>query len=308
MSETEIVTDDVAPEQETPEPTGQEKPSTILDAPEKEVASPADWPEDWRQKLAGDDETYLKQLGRYKSPQDVAKALKAAQTKISAGNAKEPLAEDADEATVAAWRKDNGIPEKPDGYFEALNSGVVFGDEDKPILSDFMAQAHEMNAPPAMVDKFVSWYFGQQEQVIAAQSEADHQRGIAMEESLRAEWGNEFRAQKGAIANFLDSAPTAEDGTSLKDMLIGARFADGTKVLGQPDMVRWLASMANDANPAGFVAPAGGGSQAASVDDEISAIQKTMRENRAAYDKDTKMQERYRVLLEAREKLSSRAA
>ena len=58
--------------------------------------------------------------------------------------------------------------------------------------------------------------------------------------------------------------------------------------------------------PAGFVAPAGSGSQADSVAEEVAKIEKYMRENRAAYNKDAKAQERLRTLYDAQEKLASR--
>ena len=59
-------------------------------------------------------------------------------------------------------------------------------------------------------------------------------------------------------------------------------------------------------NPAGVVVPGSHADPSKGVDDEISTIEKTMRTNRSEYNRDEKMQARYRELLGAREKLKPR--
>lgn len=276
-------------------------------AEDKQSAAPADFPEDWRQKLAGEDEKALKRLERFKSPKDVFTAYRALEAKMSSGEVKSSLPDDASEEEIAAYRKDHGIPETPDGYLEALPSGVVVGDDDREMMNSFLEKVHAKNASPEFVSEAIDWYYQTQEESIAAQAEADKQRRQEAEEELRAEWGAEYRSNINSIKAFLETAPASEDGTALSELLLGARLADGTPLGDHPSALRWLAKLADEANPAGFVAPGVAGNQADTIESEITEIEKTMRTNRKAYDKDQKMQERYLQLLDARDKLKQRA-
>jgi len=272
--------------------------------PEKVIAP--DWPDDWRDKLAKGDDKARKRLDRFQSPADVMKSWQELERRMSSGEVKAKLPDNATEEQIAAWRKDNGIPDKPDGYLEKLPNGLVIGDEDKPILEGYLARVHGKNASPEIVADTVAWYYAQQEETIAAQAEADKAYGRQSEDALRAEWGGEYRANVNSVMSFLKTAPADDNGTPLSDLLMGARMADGTLFGSNPAALRWLARLANDANPAGFVAPGAGGSQIDAINTELDTIRKAMRENRAAYDKDEKMQERFRTLLLAQEKLSAR--
>jgi len=318
MAEEEVVqetaevdaADQASADKVTPDGSNEDvAPKTVMeDTSDKPAAAPADWPEDWRSKLAGDDAKALKAFERFKSPNDMAKSLLEAQKKISSGATRPQLAEGATEEQVAEYRKALGVPDTPDGYLEKINSGLVIGDDDKPLLESFLASAHGKNAPPEFVESALEWYYDLQEKQTAEQSAADSEAKRNGEDALRAEWGGEFRANINAITAFLDTAPTTEDGTPLKDLLMGARLSDGTALGNHPDALRWLSNMASESNPAGFVSPGAGGSQAQSVDDEIASIQKVMRSDRATYDKDPKMQARLLTLLDAQAKLSARAA
>ena len=284
---------------------------TLLDGGGKEdtgVAAPADWPEDWRAKLAGGDDAALKRMERYKSPVEVARALIAAQTRIASGELTTKLPADATEAQVAEYRKANGIPEKAEGYLEKLPNGLVIGEDDKPIVASFLASMHGKNVAPEVVGEAISWYYKVQEAQIADRKKADAEFRLKSEDALRAEWGADYHSNRNSARAFLDTAPPSEDGTPFRDLLLKARLGDGTAFGDNPAAMKWLARLAAEANPAGFISPGAGGSQADSVDEEIRKIEGLMRTDRAAYNRDTKMQERYRQLLRAQEKLSSRAA
>lgn len=272
------------------------------DAPEKEIAP--DWRDDWREKMAGGDAKELARLQRFKSPIDVYKSARELERKMSSGEVKAKLADNATEEQIAAWRKDNGIPEKPDGYLEKLPKGLVIGDADKPLIEGFLNSVHGKNAPPEVVAEAIDWYYRTQEEAVAAQVAADTEFRTTATDALRAEWGGEFRANINSITAFLDAAPPADDGTPLKGLLMDARLGDGTRLGDNPAALKWLAGLAAEANPAGFVAP--GASQIEGVQTEKAKIEKYMAENRTAYFKDEKMQARYRQLLDAEEKLSSR--
>ncbi len=76
---------------------------------------------------------------------------------------------------------------------------------------------------------------------------------------------------------------------------------DGRAVANDPDMMRALITWAKEINPVGTVVPSGG-DQTGAIETEIDKIRQVMRTDRRAYDKDEKMQERFRQLLEARDK------
>lgn len=315
----ETITDDTADaadaaEQETTQGAGadaaseakDEKAGTLLEGAEHgDPAKPQDWPEDWRDKLAAGDEKLKGRLDRFKSPQDILKSYTALEAKLSSGKVKEDLPDDATEEQVAEYRKANGIPETPDGYLEALPDGLVIGDEDKDMVAAFAESAHKMNADPKFVASAINWYQETKEQQIAAQAEADRDFAAKAADTLRAEWGSEFRANLQAAKNFVEAAPVDDDGTPLKDLLFNARLGDGTPLGNNPAVLKWLAQMANDANPAGFVSPAQGGNQAQSVSDEIASIEKTMREKPNEYWKDKSMQDRLQKLYDAQERLGA---
>lgn len=272
---------------------------------EDKVVAP-DWREDWRDLMAGGDEKERKRLDRFRSPVDVYKSNRELEKKLSSGDVKAKLAADATPEQIAAWRKDNGIPEKPDGYLEKLPSGLVIGDDDKPMLEGYLAEVHGANASPEVVAKTLDWYYRQQDVAAAAQADADKAFKQSAEDALRAEWGAEYRGNVNSIMSFLDAAPPTDDGSPLKGLLMGARLSDGTLLGNNPTALKWLASLAQEANPAGFVAPSAGTSQADSVAAEIAKIEGIMRTDRRAYDKDEKMQARLRDLYDAQEKLARR--
>ena len=73
-----------------------------------------------------------------------------------------------------------------------------------------------------------------------------------------------------------------------------------------PDVKRFLLSLALINNPAGVVVPASSGDMAKGVNDRIGEIEKLMRENRKEYNKNEEVQAEYRRLLEAREAMAKR--
>lgn len=289
------------------DPPTSAAPSTTIGDPSDKKDGPGDWPSDWRKRASGDDEDFAKRLDRYRSPEDALKALREAQDKIRSGQTKDELPKDATDEQKAAWRERNGIPDKPEGYLEKLPEGLVIGEADKPLAESFLQAAHEQNMPPEMVGMALDWYYKTQEGQTAAQVQADADAWKSAEDQLRSEWGEEYRLNSNSLSAFLDA--TAPEGVEdFKAALFGARLPDGTKLGGNPAMLKWLLGVANEINPAGFTAPGSGTSQLSAVEDEIGTIEKTMRENPQKYYGDQKMQDRYRELLDAQEKLSSRAA
>lgn len=265
-----------------------------------------DWPDDWRDKASGGDEKLAKVVERYRSVPDMAKALAAAQQKIRSGELRPTLTDNASDEEVAEYRKAHGIPESPEGYLENLPDGLVVGDEDKEAVNSFLKSVHGKNASPDVVASALDWYYKQQDEAEARQTEADKEYRQKANDELRAEWGTEYRSNINAIASFLDAAPSDEEGNSLKDLLFGARLADGTPLGDNPAAMRWLAQVAHESNPGHFVSPGVGGQKIEAIEDEIKSIEGKM--GTPEYTKDEKMQERLRTLYAAQEKLKARAA
>lgn len=263
-----------------------------------------DWPDDWRDKVksSDDDDKYL---GRLKSVPDLAKSYVAAQKKIeelraSSGKIATPP-KDATEEQMAEFRKEAGIPEKPEEYLASLPDGLIIGDDDKALYEKYAKGMHEQNIPAAYGPGLVNLAVQMAEDQAAQQAEADkifEQQSI---EEMRGEFGAEYKAQMNAATNFMELAPEG-----VKENVFGARLADGSLAGNNPDFLRWIIGLANEANPAGFVQPGDGGSQEQSISDELAEIAKYRRENRAAYYKDENMQARERQLIEAQQKLQAK--
>jgi hypothetical protein len=255
----------------------------------------ADWAEDWRTKLAG--EKPDKQLERMASPKDVYNSWKALQSKLSSGELKSTLPKDAKPEDVAKWRTENGIPEKHTDY--KMPDGVVVGDADKPLIDLFLQDMHGKNASPEMVQTAVASYYKIQEQQAAAIAEADVSHKDEMENTLRAEWGAEYRGNVNAITSMLSTAPGG-----IKDKILSARMADGRAIMNDPDVLRWFATTSRELNPVATVVPSGG-DQMGAITDELAGIEKLMGNRSSEYWKGPKadaMQARYRTLVAARDR------
>jgi len=281
---------------------GSEKTLTLVDDPGPDDDSKTGtWPEDWRQRIAGEDEKALKRLARYGSPADVGKALLEAQNKLASGKHKqsaEAPPEGASEEELTAWRKENGIPETPDGYMDALPDGLVIGDDDKAILDSFLAQAHATNRSPADVAGVMDWYVGMQEQLAEEQQKADAEFRLGSRDELRDEWGADYKSNINMISGAFVDAPEG-----LRDSIMGARMPDGSLLGDNVAAVQWLSGLGRQLNPAAALLPSDGQGGIASIDEEIASIEKMMKNNRKAYNADTKIQERYRELVAARDRI-----
>jgi len=261
------------------------------------------WPDDWQTKLARGDEKIAKQLSRYTSPEAMAEALIAAQNRIRSGELKSALPKNAKPEELAQWRKDNGIPEAADKYDLKFESGLVIGEEDKPVIDGFLKAAHDQNYTPEQAKNAIEWYYKEQERQTEQRLQRDDQQRTETVDALNNEWGRDYRRNINMIEGLLSKFPD-----SVRDQLKGGRLADGTAIFNHPEILRGFAALALEANPAGTLVPSGSGDPAKSVEEEIEKIEKSMRENRTAYNKDEKMQAKYRELLVAREKLAKRAA
>lgn len=268
--------------------------------PDKPVVG--DWPDDWREKLAGGDEKMLARLKRFASPANVLKSWRELETRVSAGEFKKSLPPNATEEQVAAWRKENGIPEAPEGYFDALD-GTVIGEADKPIVAEFMDLAHKSNLPPAQVKQTLDWYYATQERLAQEQAERDTAYRAQSVEELRGEYGGEFKRNFTDLKAWVGSA-----GDEVADLFFGARLPDGSLLGDNPAVLKWMIGQMREISPLSTVVPSNTGNPAQAVDGEIAEIEKLMRDNPEAYWRDGAKQQRLQELYRAQEKHGKKVA
>lgn len=288
---------------------GAKPAGTLADGagePDKPIATPADFPEDWREKLAGDNKQLLNTLKRYASPANWARAGFEAQQKIRSGEFKKGLSDESSPEEVAAWRKENGIPEKPEGYEVRTENGFVFGEADKPLLDSFKGYAHTKNWTPTQLNQAVEWYTTEQSRLAGVQAEADDAFKTDATVALSEQWGADFKRNVNAVANLFGSAPAG-----LADRLRAGRTSDGKVIGNDPEFLAWMAQVSRDLNPAASVVPAGTANQPKAIENRIAELKGLMGDQSSEYWKGPKaagLQEEYRNLLEGQDRLRARAA
>ena len=133
-----------------------------LDEEAADGKAPAAWPDDWREKVAAaanNDPKIAAQLKRFGSFDAYIKSTIALRQKMSSGEYKRAaLPADASEAEKAEWRKDNDIPDNPDGYGLPQVKGHEWTDADKPIVGDFLKDLHAAGTPKAIANQALAWY------------------------------------------------------------------------------------------------------------------------------------------------------
>ncbi len=256
-------------------------------------------------QIAGTDDKASARLQRFGSPTDVWTSYRALEQRLSSGEYKRAApAADAKPEDVAAWRKDNGVPEKPEGYFDGLPEGVVIGEDDKKFVGVFAEAMHAEHTSAQAFGKTMAAYYKIQEMVHEEQAQSDANAKASTEDTLRAEWGGDFRRNITAINNWLGSSMDADTSA----LFASARLADGTPVFSHPKLVQAFFRAAMEANPAATLVPGAGASAGKGIDERIGEIETMMRKDRRGYDRDEKVQAEYRQLIDARETMKARAA
>ncbi len=262
---------------------------------------------DWRTKLAGEDKDFAKVLARYTDEAAFGQAHRALQAKLSSGEYKKALPETATPEEKATWRKENGLPEAADGYFEkmALPNGVVLGEADKPIISEFAAAALEANVTPAQLSTLVAKHYALLDAQRVAQEDADANFKRTSEDALRADWqGPDFRRNLTAVSNLMAKWPEG-----LADRVLAGRTPDGRKLGDDPHFIKQLASLALELNPFSTLVPAGTSDPVKSGQSRLEEIREMRRNNDPKYTENVKKIEAEEMeLLDAQIKMKSRAA
>lgn len=237
---------------------------------EEKDAAPAEWPTDWREKLAGDNDKLAKRLARFTSPEALLKSWQSLEQKLSSGEYKRTLPDDASDEDKAAWRKENGIPDAPDGYTLPEIKGHEWSDADKQIAGTFLADLHAANTPQPVAEAALKWYANFQAQRMEAIADLDRTDTEAREDALRTEWGpKDYRPHiKLATQTFQDDEFISPD---LRSLLASARTPDGRRVILHPDFTRFLAERGLERRgPGGLIS----GEQGARMGGRLDEIRK----------------------------------
>src|SRR3990167_4810505 len=212
---------------------------------DKPVTAPVNFPENWADIMAGGDPKAAAYYRRYNSPAAVGKALLAMRQKMDTGEIARAKPEgDPDDPTykqaISEWRAQAGIPEKPDGYLDKVPDGIVFGENDKPMLDGFLKDMHAKDVPPPYVHEALRWYKANEEKVINDRAVADKQHRATAEDEMRAEWGPDYRGHMQLVHTVVAN----EEWGGSQDLvteLYSARLADGTPLGDPPAFLRWAA-------------------------------------------------------------------
>jgi hypothetical protein len=295
--------------------TGAKDSGTILDAGDKagddkgsdqgdkgaadDKAAP-----DWRVRMAGDDAAFLKRLARFPDEATFAKSFRSLEQKLSSGEYKKPLPENATPEEKATWRKENGLPERAEEYVDklALPNGLVIGEAEKPVVAELAAVAHESNLDPKAFNGLVSKYYEIQDKQRQAQEDADAAFKVEAEDSLRKDWqGPDYRRNLTAVNNLIATWPEG-----LAQAVLAGRDPNGRKLGDNPAFIRQMAALALELNPAATLVPAGTTDAGKSVQARLDEIRELRRNDPDKYERDKKLQAEELELIEADLKMQKR--
>lgn len=269
----------------------------------------AKWGANWREGWAANDEKKLSWAQRYASPQAMLDAAWSAQERIAKGELAKPLPTNPTAEQLTEYRKANGIPEKADGYWDGLPKELRLEEGDKEILAPYLPVMHELNLSPAQASKLIAFRQQEMQRHIDERQVADGELKTKTEDTLRQEWGGEYRAHVNNITGFLRTN-FGEEGM---DDIMNARTPNGDPLLGSPGVLRSLAQLAVATRGGNItITTADGGLvDAKGVDARLGEIVKLMGDDASEYWKGPKadgLQAEYRRLITAQQQMKSRAA
>ena len=260
------------------------------------------WPDTWRDDWAEGNDKMAANLARFASPTAALTAGYAAHLKISSGEYKSsiPFPDKGTDDEKTSWRSNAGLPDSFDKY----EVGQDVGENDKEVIDRFLEFAYGENMTPDGVKSAVKWFYQDRDAMTEAGAESDALVATESEDKLRAEWGEEYRANMNRVDGFLDTAPEG-----MREKILNSRMDDGTMLKSSPEIMKFLVDTALTINPATTLVPGAGDNILGSITDEINDIKVMMGSKNSDYWKGPKaegLQKRYAELLEAQEKMDKR--
>lgn len=268
------------------------------------------WNDGWRDRLAAgstDSAKELKQLERYESPEQIWRKARSLEQRMSAGELRSVKPKDASDAELAKWREENDIPADPTKYELQQPDGFKPPKEDDPFLNAFFKSAHGADFTQGQVNAAVGAFYGEVARAEEATAEAEAEAKQKTEDTLRAEWGTDYRANMNMANALLARAPE-----EIREGFSNGYLDDHTPIKASPAMMKWLVQMEREINPAATVVPSAGGDVGANIATEIDKYKKWMGDDNSPYRKGgegktaEEHQAYYRDLIEAKRKLDER--
>lgn len=280
------------------------KGSSIATGAEATTIAPADFPTDWRERMAKDATTddpraydkELKRLQRYASPSAVWQKAAELEAKLGQGGLVKIPGPKATDEDKAAFNKALGVPETPEGYVDNLKlaNNRALGDADKPVLQFFASRLHPQGITPAQMSALVDAKFDFDQAQADAREELDDTFQRESETGLHRKWGGSYAATTTAIATMIQAARP-----EVQDFFMSGRSTDGRKVGNDPVMLEWLAEIALDKYPADTNRDAAGNP----TGDRLEEIRKATREGKST----PEMEKEQIAIIEARDKRGKRS-
>jgi hypothetical protein len=263
-------------------------------------------PED---QLAKRSAAMMSVLKRYGTEKDFAIGGFAAMEKIRSGEYRAKPPAEASAEDLAAWREENGIPAKPEGYDVPKIAGYKWTDSDKPLIENFKTFAHKAAYSQEQVNAGAEWYVKTvqeaQEKYWADISQTDNADKEIVKDQLRTEYGpSDYKPSIVLLDRLLNDAEVMPN--SLGQSILTARYTDAEgrskRLINSPDMARLLINYAKDSYGEGsFIT----GDAKTSMTNRKKEIEKVMNEDYDRYWRDG-MADEYAEILAQEEKASPR--
>jgi hypothetical protein len=196
-----------APSESTPPPSDitPSAEESLIGQPEapvgdggfKYVGDDGQFVSDWAKHLPEDFGDFRNKLANYRNPLQLAKALHSANQVISKKGII-PLTPESSAAEVSAYRKQMGVPDKPEGYWEGVNTEVGEGlNFDQNIADQYLVVAHKHNIPAAAMKDLIAVNKQQAEIQLAAEQQRVAEGRTHGREQLRQVWRADFERNMG---------------------------------------------------------------------------------------------------------------
>lgn len=202
-------------------------------------AATTTWPEDWREKWAGKDDKLLARLKRFASPDNVFKSYLDIERKVRGGQYQPALPDGAAPEEIAAYRKQAGIPEAPDGYKIGFAEGAQVPESAKAQLDAWRQHMHNANTPPQYVEAAWEGYRAVQEAEAQRRYEAAQEKLVETKSLLRSEWGRDYDTNNTRANNLIADYGGDAAGDMMKWVLL-----DGTPLGAHPEFVKMMVNIA----------------------------------------------------------------
>jgi hypothetical protein len=245
-------------------------------APKTNGSAPA-FPETWREMLAGEDKTALKDLQRFTDPAALAKSYRELRTERDSGKVKPVAAPPGDNATPeqkTAWRTSQGLPDKAETYVTniALGDGVVLSDGDKPLMGNFAEMAMAKNWSQGQFNDAVSWFYDAQQAIEQQRLEGDGSYRTTAQTELMTDWGpGDYKTNMNAVGSLL-----ATMDKDMRSTVLAARTPDGRLVGDTPEFLKWAAAHIREFNPAATLISPSEGNIPKAIQSEMANIESVL--------------------------------